>query len=78
MRKSCVMCVLMISLLLTGCGGKGNQTPMDRALMLRGTYLSANGYTARMRVTADYGQRVYTRVPLHTAAGMVAVLVQTV
>ena len=60
MRKSLVMCVLMISLLLTACGGKGDGSPMDRALTLRGTYLSANGCTARMRVTADYGQRVYT------------------
>lgn len=62
MRKSLVMCVLMISLLLTACGGKGNETPMDRALAVRGEYLSANGCTARMRVTADYGQRVYAFV----------------
>lgn len=62
MRKSLVMCVLMISLLLTACGGKGSGTPMDRALAVRGEYLSANGCTARMRVTADYGQRVYTFV----------------
>jgi len=59
-RRACMVCVLMISLLLTACGGKGNGTPMDRALMLRGTYLSADGCTARMQVTADYGQRVYT------------------
>lgn len=58
MRRSAVMCVLMISLLLTACGGKGNGTPMDRALELRGTYLSADGCTARMRVAADYGRRV--------------------
>jgi len=61
-RKSLVMCVLMISLLLTACGSRGNQTPTDRALALRGQYLSAGGCTARMRVTADYGQRVYTYV----------------
>ena len=59
MRKSLVMCVLMISLLLVGCAGKGNGTPMDRALELRGEYLSANGCAARVQVTADYGQRVY-------------------
>lgn len=62
MRRSFVMCVLMISLLLTACGSKGSGTPMDRALALRGEYLSANGCTARMQVTADYGQRVYTYV----------------
>lgn len=33
---------------------------MDRALEVRGRYLSAAGCTARMQVTADYGQRVYT------------------
>lgn len=60
MRKSGVMCVLMISLLLTACTSKGNESPMDRALTVRGMYLSANGCTARMQVTADYGQRVYT------------------
>lgn len=60
MRRSFVMCVLMISLLLAGCGGRGNGTPMDRALAVRGEYLSAGGCTARMQVTADYGQRVYT------------------
>ena len=35
---------------------------MDRALELRGEYLSANGCTARVQVTADYGQRVYNYV----------------
>lgn len=74
MRKSAAMCVLMISLLLTACGGKGNGTPMDRALELRGTYLSANGCIARMRVTADYGRRVYTYVVDAGVAGGETVL----
>lgn len=60
MRKSMVICVLMISLVLSACGGTGHEEPMDRALALRGTYLSAAGCTARVRVVADYGQRVYT------------------
>ncbi|MBQ3135714.1 MAG: hypothetical protein IJB75_07895 [Oscillospiraceae bacterium] len=64
----------MISLLLTACGGKGSAGPMDRALAVRGTYLSANGCTARMRVTADYGQRVYTYVVDARAAGGETVL----
>lgn len=60
MRKSMVICVLMISLVLSACGGGGKQAPMERALTVRGMYLSASGCTARMQVTADYGQRVYT------------------
>ena len=74
MRNSLVMCVLMISLLLTGCGGKGSDGPMDRALSLRGEYLSATGCEARVRVTADYGQRVYTYVVDVTVDGEETVL----
>lgn len=69
MRKSGLICVLMISLLLTGCGGGGKNGPMDRALAVRGTYLAANGCTARIRVSADYGQRVYNYVLDVTVTG---------
>ena len=61
MRRSSVVCVLMITLLLTACGGAGEEHgPMEQALAIRGEYLAGQDCTARLDVTADYGQRVYT------------------
>lgn len=61
MRRSSVVCVLMITLLLSACGGAGEDNgPLEQALAIRGEYLAAAGCTARLDVTADYGQRVYT------------------
>ena len=60
MRKSCVMCVLMISLLLASCAAGGNGKTEDLALTIRNEYLSASGCAAQLEVVADYGQRVYT------------------
>ena len=48
--------------LLAACGGEagtGNNTD-ELALDIRADYLSMSGCTARMDVTADYGERVYT------------------
>lgn len=60
MRRSGVICVLMMTLLLTACGGTGENGPQEQALTIRGEYLAAKGCSARLNVTADYGQRVYT------------------
>ncbi len=60
MRRSGVMCVLMMTLLLSACGGTGGNGPQEQALTIRGEYLAAKGCGARLNVTADYGQRVYT------------------
>ncbi len=58
MRK-CLICVLMTTLLLAGCGqGRGNEGE-ELALTIRGEYLAMDGCAARAAVTADYGQRVY-------------------
>ena len=58
MRK-CLICVLMTTLLLAGCGqGRGNEGE-GLALTIRGEYLAMDGCAARAAVTADYGQRVY-------------------
>lgn len=57
MRKFPV-CVLMIPLLLTGCGGAGSRAE-ETALEIRGTCLSASACTGSAEITADYGQRVY-------------------
>lgn len=58
MRK-CLICVLMTTLLLAGCGRRGGNEGEELALTIRGEYLAMDGCAARAAVTADYGQRVY-------------------
>lgn len=58
MRKG-MICVLMISLLLSACGRAEGENGDDLALKLRGEYLAAESCSGTARVTADYGQRVY-------------------
>lgn len=58
MRKR-LLCVLMTTLLLAGCGGTGVSRAEELALMIRGEYLASDRCAARLSVTADYGRRVY-------------------
>ena len=58
MRK-CLICVLMTTLLLAGCGKAGVSEAEELALTVRGEYLAMESCAARAAVTADYGQRVY-------------------
>ena len=58
MRKR-LFCVLMMTLLLTGCGGTGVSEGEQLALTIRGEFLAAQGCSATAEITADYGQRVY-------------------
>lgn len=61
MRRSTVMCVLMMTLVLTACGGTAQADgPQEQVLAIRAAYLAADSYAAKLNVTADYGQRVYT------------------
>lgn len=50
--------VLLMTLLLSGCGEKGEQAD-DLALAIRGEYLEMAGCSASLEVHADYGSRVY-------------------
>lgn len=56
------VCTPMIALAcaLSLCGCVGEQADNDLALALRSDFLSMEGCTGAMTVTADYGQRVYT------------------
>lgn len=75
MRRSGVMCVLMMTLLLSACGGAGGTSkPQEQALIIRGEYLESAGCTAKLDVTADYGQRVYTYTVDVSVAGEETVL----
>jgi len=51
--------VLMITLLLTACGGEEGSKADELALTTRGAYLAAKGCSGAAVVTADYGQRIY-------------------
>ncbi len=55
-----VFCVLMMTLLLTACGGKtGGNEAEELALAIRTEFLAADSCSGTAAVTADYGQRVY-------------------
>ena len=58
MRKR-LLCVLMMTLLLAGCGQTGGNEAEELALTIRGEYLALDACSAQTAVTADYGQRVY-------------------
>ncbi len=50
--------VLLISVLLVGCGS--TQDEMGRAMAIRERFLQAEGCTFDAVVTADYGDKIYT------------------
>ena len=52
MRK-CLICVLMTTLLLAGCGPAGVSEAEELALTIRGEYLAMESCAARAAVTAD-------------------------
>ena len=57
MRKL-LFCVLMMSLLLTACGGEEENRAEELALTVRGEYLAAQSCAGTAALTADYGQRI--------------------
>ena len=64
-----VFCVLMMTLLLTACGGRtGGNEAEELALAIRTEFLAADSCSGTAVVTADYGQRVY-RYELTFTAG---------
>ena len=76
MRRSSVVCVLMISLLLSACrAAEGTTGLQEQALAIRSSYLESTGCTAQLNVAADYGQRVYTYTVNVTATGEETVLI---
>ncbi len=54
-----LLCVLMMTLFLTGCGGMKGNDAQEMALRLRGNYLESVGCSGTVALTADYGERIY-------------------
>lgn len=55
-----LLCVLMMTLSLTACGGAGEgREAEEMSLAIRGEYLEMTSWSADADITADYGRRVY-------------------
>lgn len=52
-------CVLMMTLLLSGCKAGGGETPEVAALALRDAYLAAAGWNGEADLTASVGDKVF-------------------
>jgi len=57
--RKMLSCVLMMTLLLTGCAGGGKDDPRQAASLIRAEYLSMTGWSATANLTVDYGERVF-------------------
>ena len=72
-----LLCVLMMTLLFTGCGGMGGSDAEETAVRLRGEYLQSAGCSGTVQLTADYGARVYRYELEFTQDGEETVLILT-
>ena len=58
MRKL-LSCVLMMTLLLTGCGRSGDDSPENLAAQIRAEYLALGGWSSHVTISVDYGEQVF-------------------
>ena len=54
-----ISCVLMMTLLLTGCGTRKEDSPENLASLIRAEYLSLNGWSSAVNLSVDYGEQVF-------------------
>ena len=57
--RKLLSCVLMMTLLLSGCKGGGETTPEAAALALRDTYRDLAGWSSTVDITAEVGDKVF-------------------
>ena len=58
MRKV-LSCILMMTLLLSGCKGSGDDSPEAAALALRDTYRNLAGWSSTVDITVEVGDKVF-------------------
>ena len=52
-------CVLMMTLLLAGCGAAQEDSPEELAALIRAEYLGLHGWSATTKLSAAYGEQVF-------------------
>lgn len=52
-------CVLMMTLLLTGCGKQTDDSPENLAAQIRAEYLSLSEWSSTVNLSVDYGEQVF-------------------
>ena len=57
--RKMLSCVLMMTLLLSGCKSGGESTPETAALALRDTYQNLAGWSSTVDITAEVGDKVF-------------------
>lgn len=57
--RKLMSCVLMMTLLLSGCKGGGENAPEEAALALRDTYRNLAGWSSAVDVTVEVGDKVF-------------------
>lgn len=57
--RKALSCVLMMTLLLSGCGAKSGDSPEQHAAVIRGEYLSMTAWSATVDLSASYGEQVF-------------------
>ena len=57
--RKMISCVLMMTLLLTGCGTTKDDSPENLAAQIRAEYLALHGWSSTVAISADYGEQVF-------------------
>lgn len=57
--RKIISCVLMMTLLLCGCGASDSDSPENLAALIRAEYLAMSGWSATVKLSAAYSEQVF-------------------